>query len=382
MTEKLKVLITNHNFAQRAGTQLYIRDLALELQKMGHLPFIYSPVVGEVAQELRKATIPIVSDLAMLSIQPDIIHGHHHLETLSALLHFPKTPALFICHGWYCWQESPPKFPRILRYVAVDQLTYNRIVMESGIPKTDVRLIFNFTDLDRFKLRPSLPIRPRKALIYSNYIEKNGSCFKTVQEACQKIGVEVDLIGLTAGNAIDNPEKILINYDLVFAVGRSAIEALATGAAVVIYSGNKIGPMVTSANFDQLQKMNFGLQALDRLASVEAILEELNHYNPTDMKKIHHALSLSSNKDAAVKALVDLYREIIEIPYEPNIEKEMRAIGHYLHQFSKEFQCTMQQLLADRQRVSHLIEWYERFLKLPFLGPTCKALKRMIVGSH
>ena len=114
----LRVLITNHALAERAGTELYVRDLAEGLIRRGHTPIAYSTQLGEVAAKLRKATVPVVDNLASLSVAPDLIHGQHHIETMTALLHFAGVPAIYFCHGWLPWEEAPPRFPRIRRFVA------------------------------------------------------------------------------------------------------------------------------------------------------------------------------------------------------------------------------------------------------------------------
>ena len=94
----MKILLTNGRFARRGGTELYLKDVALGLQKRGHMPFIYSPTLGEVAKELRAAVIPVVDDLKKLSVVPDVIHGQHHMEAMTALLHFSGVPAVYFCH--------------------------------------------------------------------------------------------------------------------------------------------------------------------------------------------------------------------------------------------------------------------------------------------
>ena len=104
----MRVLITNHALAYRAGSELYVRDVAKELLRRGHTPIAYSTKLGDVALELRTATVPVVDDLAFVSVPPDIIHGQHHIETMSALLHFNDVPGIYFCHGWFAWEESPP----------------------------------------------------------------------------------------------------------------------------------------------------------------------------------------------------------------------------------------------------------------------------------
>src|SRR5438045_2366663 len=104
----MRVLITNNTLARRAGTELYVRDVALGLLRRGHQPVAYSTTLGEVAEELRAATVPVISDLNQLAAEPDVIHGHHHLDAMIAMLHFPHVPAVYFCHGWEPWEERPP----------------------------------------------------------------------------------------------------------------------------------------------------------------------------------------------------------------------------------------------------------------------------------
>ncbi|MEP6913552.1 MAG: hypothetical protein ABI923_12405, partial [bacterium] len=116
----MRILITNNTLDARAGSELYVRDVATGLLDRGHTPVAFSTILGEVARNLRAATIPVIDSLDALTTPPDIIHGQHHVETMMAMLHFPNTPAVYFCHGWLPWEEAPPRFPRILKYIAVD----------------------------------------------------------------------------------------------------------------------------------------------------------------------------------------------------------------------------------------------------------------------
>src|SRR5690348_10031204 len=113
----MRVLLTNNTLSQRAGSELYLSDVARALRDRGHLPVAYTTVHGEVADDLRAISIPVVDDLGKLVEPPDLIHGQHHLETMTALLHFPAVPAVYFQHGPRPWEETAPRFPRILRYV-------------------------------------------------------------------------------------------------------------------------------------------------------------------------------------------------------------------------------------------------------------------------
>src|SRR5688572_29405437 len=162
----LRILITNHFLRGRTGSELYVCELATNLLRRGHSPIVYSPQLGHTARELRAATVPVVDNLDAIGSAPDLIHGQHHVETMSALLHFPSTPAVFFCHGWLPFEETPPKHPRILRYVAVDDTCLDRLVSENGIAEERVEVILNSVDLEQFLPRAPLPARPdRKSVV-------------------------------------------------------------------------------------------------------------------------------------------------------------------------------------------------------------------------
>jgi glycosyl transferase family 4 len=240
----MRILITNTALANRSGSELYVRDLAFGLLERGHTPLVYSPILGAVAQEIRAATIPVVDHLDKIALPPDLIHGQHHLETLTALLHFPGIPAVAFCHGWAPWEENPLRFPRILRYVAVDLTCRDRLLFEHGIPEKQIQVLFNFVDLQRFCRRAPLPVLPQRALIFNNHATER-THLPALREACSRLGLKLDVMGAASKTASSRPEKEIGQYDLVFAIGRSALEALAVGAAVVLCSAAGVGPLVT-----------------------------------------------------------------------------------------------------------------------------------------
>lgn len=351
----MKILLTNGRLARRGGTELYIRDVALGLQKRGHVPFIYSPTLGEVAKELRAAVIPVVDDLKKLSIVPDIIHGQHHMEIMTALLHFGGVPAVYFCHGWIPWEEAAPRFPRILRYVAVDHACRDRLLIEHGIPEERVRVLLNFVDLGRFKPRGPLPPRPKRALIFSNYASENGYV-PMVREACAEAGITLDVIGEKMNNASTEPEKILGEYDLVFAKGRAAIEAMAVGTAVLLCDMGRVGPMVTSAELDTLRPVNFGIRARQEPINKPALRREISRYNAQDAALVSKRLRESAGHEKVIDEIVSLYQEVIEENKTRGAQDpalEARAAAEYLRELSprlKEYEAlkkTRSVLLSD-----------------------------------
>jgi glycosyltransferase involved in cell wall biosynthesis len=329
----LLILITNNTLANRAGTELYVRDLALGLRERGHTPVAYSTQLGDVAEEMRAAGLCVVDDLDLLPAAPDIIHGHHHLDTMTALLRFPGQPAIYICHGSTPWEEAAPHFPRIRRYVAVDHACRDRL-LQQGIPPDDLRVILNFVDLDRFQPRPQLPLRPQRALIFSNQANENTHT-NVVQLACKRAGIEVDIVGKALGNVCDAPESLLGNYDLVFAKGRAALEAMAIGTAVILCDAAGAGPLVTTENMARLRPLNFGMRALCEPLNVEVISRAIARYDPTDAANVSRFIRAGAGRDSTIDELLSLYHEVIDehrqMPPQDSAE-EQHAVAAYLRE--------------------------------------------------
>jgi hypothetical protein len=306
----LNVLITNLKYSSRSGTETYVRDLGLELVRQGHHPVIFTPVAGAIAEELRQATIPVVERLEHVEFTPDIIHGHHSHQAVSALLHFTNTPAIFLCHDGVAWHDDPPLFPRILRYVPVDDLCRDRVVNDGGVHQDRVQVIRNFVDLRRFVPRPPLPRHPTRALVFSN-LARNGNYFDQIAQACASRDIQLEVAGASSGRQLAHPEEVLGQYDLVFAKAKAAMEAMAVGCAVVLCDQVGLGPLVTAKRFDELRAVNFGRRSLSNPITPQNLLGEIARYDSGDAAEVSRRLRACAGLTETVERLVALYREVI-----------------------------------------------------------------------
>jgi hypothetical protein len=306
----LRVLITNVTLASRSGTEVYVRDLAAGLLAAGHAPLVYSTDLGELAGEIGRATVPVVDDLAALSRPPDVIHGHHAPETLTALLHFPGVPAVAVCHDWDAWHDTPLLFPRVRRYVAVDETCRDRLLDRHGLPPGRVEVRLNAVDLDLFPPRAPLPPLPGRAAAFASP-GLPGDHLPAVRAACARDGLPLDEIGGADGPTHARPGELLGRYDLVFAKARCALEALAVGAAVVLCGGQGLGGLVTAERFDGLRRRNFGRRTLREPLRAETVLREMGRYDPADAAAVSRRVRAEAGLTAAVADWVALYRAVI-----------------------------------------------------------------------
>jgi hypothetical protein len=284
-------------------------------------------VIGPLAEELRHATIPVVTDLGDLAAPPDVIHGHHQFETLAALMRFPKVPALFVCHDGLTWHSVPPVGPRIGMYVAVDRNCRDRMIFEHGIPPQSIHVLTNPVDLQRFAPRANFPGEIRRALVFSNNTQDE-TWVNAVREACERRAIALEVGGTAAGCPIDRPEETLPQYDLVFAKARCAIEALAAGCAVIVCDALGFAGLVTTSSLEAMRQLNFGARTLRREITGAAIGAEIDRYDPADAAAVCERIRQSADSELIADQFIALYDELCSQP--PAEGDEMLAVSRSL----------------------------------------------------
>ncbi len=364
----MKILITNADLDIYAGTQVVVRDLALELRRLGHQPMAYSRKLGDVANALKKQEIEVADNLANLSSAPDVIHGHHHPLVIEALLRFPSVPAIMVCHAARGFAEAPVYFPRILRYVGVDQRCRKRLEDVPEIPRQRIEVVLNAVDLERFRPRGPLPVTPRRAAIFSN----NASRFThlpAIRKVCRELGMEFEILGRQRGKAVPNPEDFLPHYDLVFAKARCALEAMAVGNAVVLCDVAGTGPLVTTKNFDVLRPMNFGAGTLTQSVEVKHLRAEIEQYDPIDAASVCQRVRSEASIKDACQTWINLYKSVLQEfnLFKPDAKEESAATEAYLKQW------------GSQKKVEWAKSQLRKLRSIPIIGPEIHHLGRRIV---
>ena len=312
---------------------MHARDLAFGLLERGHTPIVYSTQLGVIAREIRDRTVVVTDNLNTVSVAPDIIHGNHHLESVTALLHFPNVPAIHTIHGNLGFLSAAPRFSRILRYLPVDYTCYDRLIYEYGIPEDRIRVILNSVDLKRFTPRSALPPGPKRALVFSNYTESH---LKAVRDGCARAGLSLDVTGADT-NVSAEPEKILGKYDIVFAKARCALEAMAVGAAVILCDYQGLGTMVTSNELERLRGMNFGQRTLKNKISADLIAGEVARYDALDAAEVSRSIRATAGLDKMVDETIREYHEVLaeyKAAVRPDLETEEREAASYIRWLS------------------------------------------------
>jgi hypothetical protein len=308
-----RILLTNDTLDRRGGADIVLRDLAIGLKSAGHAPMVYAPEFGALGAELESAGVPAVSQLSLVPHAPDLVQANQHVEAIQALLHFPNARGVFVCHHRAAYMAAPPLMRRIRRYVAVDEHCLERLTGDYALPRQLTRVIYNSVDTARFLPRAPLPPVPRRALVFSNYAAP-GTYLDAVQDACAIMDLPLDVIGSAAGTSAVNPERVLGEYDLVFAKARCALEAMAVGTAVILCDFHGLGPMVSTSNVAALRQWNFGMRSLRDSPAVARILEQIRRYDATDAALVSAHIRTHASLPASLAQYLEMYDEIMSEP--------------------------------------------------------------------
>lgn len=310
---RLSILFTNNALDTRGGTEMVTLDLATEFRRRGHYPVAYSLKNGQVAMQLRENCIPVVNALSLLGDTPDIIHGHHHLEAMTAMLYFPATPAIYVCHGWFPWEELPPIFSNIIEYVAVGEVTRNHVSTTCSVPRDRVSIVPNFVDLEKFQIKQRFNEKPLRAAIFGNSVTHQHPIVPAIARACQESGLQaLDLLGYSAGHPVHNPETALTTYDIVFAVGRCAIEAMSVGCAVILSGDTGIAEMMTPENLDSYFG-RFGATSLRKEhIAVDFLKKQIARYSPQSAREVAEKIRPRLDMRQAADQYENIYYSAIE----------------------------------------------------------------------
>lgn len=331
----MKILMINHTLDYYAGSETFTYTLAVELQREGHEIICFSPRLGPLAERIRKKGIEVTDDLSTIHTDIDVIHAHHRHETLLAYTRFADKPIILVCHGILPWQEQPPMSRlNIYRYVTVSEEVRDHLVHNHHIDSKEIEIIRNGVDLTRFFCKEPIKFVPKSAIVISNYMTDQQRFL--VRKVCERLNISLNLLGFIDKSVWDVEEHIN-QADIVFALGRSALEAMACRRVVIVYDYNGADGIVTPENFCLLRKKNFSGRTNKFQYDEAKLLREIEEYSPTMPDEILKFIEREHNIRNIAKQFIDLY---------------IRAINHYVKKKIRPQQIFLNQYLAIREILS------------------------------
>jgi hypothetical protein len=309
----MRLLMTQRELVGFHGSEMVTVEVAREMAERGHEIVVFSPRVGGVAKLLWPSGVRVVSRLDDVPWTPDLIHAHHHLPAMAAMARFERTPAVYYCHGVIPWVEQPPMHARIHCYVMMCEWMVRRVITEFDLDPGRVSCVPNFVNTRRFSEVRAPPREMRRALLFQSS-GLPATELSRLESGCAELGLQLDKVGAAYGNSQPRPEMLLQQYDLVFASGKSALEALATGCAVMTLAPTQAGGLVTAETLDRWTFLNFGPRYYSAATPINEtwLRRELALYSPEDAAEVTARVRRERTLQLAVDQLEGHYRNALE----------------------------------------------------------------------
>lgn len=276
----LSILIATHHMTDFTGTETYTLTLAKALAGRGHAVTVYAKYLDRMRPFLAEAGVLAVDDLKTIGGQHfDVAHVHHSLPAVEVRVAFPGLPMVLVSHGVLPFLEQPAPFPLgIARILAVSEEVRDHL-LASGVAPEDIRICRNLVDDAQFA--PVVPPSPqlKRAAILSGRIDETTASI--IQGACQKLGIRLQTRGGKDTELTPGRIPIFLNsVDLVFTLGRGAMETMLCGRVPVVMDCHGCDGMVTPGNIQELMTCNFSGRRFARRPTVAELAEELKAYTP------------------------------------------------------------------------------------------------------
>lgn len=330
----MKILITNHSLESLGGTERAVIEIATALKLRGHEVVACSTQVGEAGRLIKEISIPVIRNPFETSFKPDVIHGQHHLDAMRALAAFPNTPAIYHAHGYFPWVEDVPVHPRITHYIGMSDLIIERLLINQKYTKAKYLTLSNWFDDTRFIKVRKPEKTPKKALLYLKSFNRSSQTAQQLVQVFKKNKIDLDIN--REGFITASPELLLNQYDIVLAAGKSAVEAIASGCAVLPISENNCLEWVNPHNFETLRRQNFSPFSYSPPFNFEQIDQWLKAYSASDTEWVTRKIRAENSLSQRAQALEQVYLESIEIHsqqndlYSQKLEQELHAYANYL----------------------------------------------------
>ena len=321
----MQVLVATRALAAPGGSETYLLTVVPQLRQLGHDVTCYSPVGGECAERLRSMGVEVHHHLNGLE-RPDVAHVQHAPTALHVRGRFPDVQIVYVCHSSVLEVEDPPRGVDPQAVVALSESVARRL--RAGTAPTPVRLRQPVAVPYADDAVVPIAVRPRRAVLaaHARMVEP------VLRAACADEGIELVVMG--AGDGVpDDVTPSFMAADIVFAVGRTLLEALAVGRAGFVLDDRGSGGFVDDTTYPAIEAGAFA-RFDPAPVTVDSLRAQLAMYRPElgriglELIRRHHSARIHA------RDLVEVYEKARSVEQLPGTDFEhiLRAFGDALEE--------------------------------------------------
>lgn len=298
--KKLNILLANTTLSFLGGSETWTMTLALELKNQGHNVRLFSPELGIISDKLAKEGLKSFNEMktsdkprpfsfileeAIVHEYDVIIANHNHVVKYLREV-FPRTPIISTIHGIIHEAEGQmaPEHPAldsgVNQFVAVSEEVQELLKTRYNI---DSKIVRNFFDLKKFDMKEP-NATPKQFFVNTNYADGNSDEIQVIREVAKHFEAKLTAVGMNFSPTLDI-KKALEDSDVVFGMGRSVLEGVASGRLGIVHGRWGTGGVINESNINEIRSCNFsGRNSNGVLFTVEEMIKAIEeNYNPANL---------------------------------------------------------------------------------------------------
>jgi hypothetical protein len=286
----MEIVLGADSLAPPAGSETYLVTVAEQLERTGHSVTIYARLLGERADRARGRGLRVADAEGELPGTCDAVLAQHTAAAYELAERYPGVPSLYVAHSAEFVSQQPPQAPGVAAAVVVMNDRVRRAVEVLGSVPEVIRL-YQPIDLQRFGRTGAHRSRLTRLVLFGH--DQGGRRLTTILACCERLGIEAELIG-RHGRATQKPELELGAADAVVAIGRCAIEGMASRRAVYVSGVVGTDGWLTESNYEAIEGDGFSGRALPGDFSEGRFMADLAAWTPAlgdagrDLAYRHH----------------------------------------------------------------------------------------------
>ena len=262
------ILVANNQLDKFGGSETFTFAIIEELKRRNFNVEYFTFKKGKTSNYIEKLGVPFSSKKKY-----DLILANHN----TCVQHLHKKGIIIqTCHGIYPDLEQPSIFAD--SYVSITE-EVKKHLEKNGFKSTTILNGINFR---RYNIKN--PISKKIKTILS--LTQSETANLKIKEVCRTLNLEY--LELNKNNKSSwHVENFINKADLVFAIGRSAYEAMACGRPVIIYDERHYfeaagDGYLTLENFDNFVLNNCSGRTLKLKFSYKDLINEIKKYKESD----------------------------------------------------------------------------------------------------
>jgi hypothetical protein len=322
----MRVLLSNHHLAVRAGSELYVAELATALKAGGHDARVFTFIPGELSHTIQASGVPVYTTEQapeVVAFQPDIVHAHHGPTLWWLGAHLEGAPVIFSSLGVLPPHEAPPAaWPGVAHGVAVSEEVLGRLTESPFGRAVPLSVMRNWFDDRGWTPVPAVsPARVRRVAVVTNHLAPG---IATALKAFAAAGrLEWTHYGLPS-NSIEVVPALLEPFDLVITIGRTALLAAALGKPCLLWDVHGCDGFLEAERLPALASVNFSGRLTCSQPTTEEFEALLERATTLDTRSVQQAMVEGYRLTDRARQWVDLYRQVID--GEVRLDAESRTL--------------------------------------------------------